>query len=105
MSRIRERITSASIQSTAGFDSIENSILITTNRIEIINNEILLPKKGYGNIVWNMAMIFDNEVDNIIVAEATCSMGIEGITAVFDSNDNLNGKYAVISYLGKINEE
>lgn len=107
MSRIRSRIQSAAIQQVAeieGGSSVESSILITTSKILIENNTIVLPQKGYGDIVWNLALIFDNNYDNIITSEASCNMSDDGLTVLFEETDNLNGKYAIVSYLGMDNE-
>lgn len=105
MSKITQLIHQDILQVEAGiFDSIENSFLVTTDRLLIFEDKITLPRKSFGAIIWNMAIIFDDFSSNVIAAEATCSLDPDQITVNFDPADNLNMKYAVVSYLGKANE-
>lgn len=105
MSRIRERISSAAQQVAAGVNSVENSILVTTNKLLIEDNKITLPSPGYGNVMFNMALIFNDNINNHLIAEVTCSMGQDGLSVIFDEEDNMNGNYAVVSYLGRGSDE
>ena len=76
-----------------------NLKLITTNKIPIINNKISLNYPCKGDVVHNMALIYDS-LDSIYYTEYQCISSYDGKYVVFDSSDNLNGKYAVITYLG-----
>lgn len=75
-----------------------NTELITTNKLLIQNNEILLNKTALGDIVHNSALIFDS-LDSNYFTEYSCTINSNGTKVLFESTDNLNNKYAVISYL------
>lgn len=103
MSKIRQLIDEISINNEAGVNSIENSRLITTNRLSIKEDKALLPSQSIGDIVFNIGFIFDNSKDDVFM-EGTCRSSTDGLYVEFDKEDNLNGKYCVVSYLGSINE-
>lgn len=75
-----------------------NTELITTERLLIQNNEITLNKISLGDIVHNSALIFDSLESNYFT-EYSCLINSDGTKVLFESADNLNNKYAIISYL------
>jgi hypothetical protein len=75
--------------------------IITTDRTLIQNDSITLNPPAIGDVVHNLAMIFDDSSTNIF-SEVTASVSVDGSTVQFDSTDNLNGKYALVSYFGNI---
>ncbi len=99
MSRIRELINSTATQIASGANSIENSTLTTTGRILIENNKALLPKKAIGDLVFNMAMIFDTVDSSVITSEVTATT--DGTYVLFDAADNVDLRYCVVSYLSE----
>lgn len=76
-------------------DSIK---LVTTERLLISNDAISLVFKTAGDIVNNHALIF-NDLTGMDVSEFTCHISTDGWSVQFDPSDNLNGKYAVVSYI------
>lgn len=80
---------------------VDNVELVTTERLLISNNSISLPFKADGDIVNGYALIFDN-LTAMEVCEFTCANSADGLSVKFDPNDNLNGKYAVVSYMAII---
>lgn len=76
--------------------------LYTTTKILIENNSIKLPYKPIGSIVHDMALLyFTNDVnDNDIIMEVTCN--VVGNNVMFDESDELNGHYAVVTYLAEL---
>ena len=98
MSRIRELILEDSKQVLFSENSIENSYLKTTDRLLIDEDgKALLPSEAIGDIVWNMAMIFDSPESSVIEKEVTVTT--DGIYAYFDISDNISDKYCIMSYL------
>ena len=98
MSKIRELIREDSKQVLFGENSIENSYLRTTSRLLIDNgNRALLPSMAIGDIVWNLAMVFDTLDSDVIECEATVTTN--GTHVIFEDSDNLKGKYCIVSYL------
>lgn len=79
-----------------------NTEIITTEKILISNNEINLQKTALGDIVHNMALVFDN-LNSIYYTEYSCTINPTGNKVLFEQSDNLNGKYAIISYLTNSN--
>jgi len=101
-SRVRRQINDTYIREVIGISAItENSVLITIDRTEIIDNKIILQHKGYGDVVFDSALLFDNLDDDIISMECTCSLSPDGFTVNFEEGDNLNGKYAILTYLAR----
>ena len=79
-------------------NGIENSYLKTTDRLLIDEDgKALLPSEAIGDIVWNMAMIFDSPESSVIEKEVTVTT--DGIYAYFDISDNIFFKYCIMSYL------
>lgn len=76
---------------------VDNVELVTTERLLISNNAISLPFKADGDIVNDYALIF-NDLTGMDVSEFTCHISDDGWSVQFDPSDNLNGKYAVVSY-------
>ena len=98
MSKIRALIREDSKQALYGSNSVENSLLRTTGRILISeNNTAMLPSLAIGDIVWNMAMIFEDEYTDVIFDEVTASTN--GTHVMFDDLDNIKGMYCIVSYL------
>lgn len=79
--------------------SFEARKLYTTTKILIEDNEIKLPYMNIGGVVHDMALIYLTEdvEDRIIELEVTCT-AIDGVVK-FDEEDELNGKYAKVTYL------
>ena len=78
-----------------------NTKLITTNHLLIIDNKITLPKIALGDVVFNTARVYENNVQGVFT-EYNCSVNAQGTEVLFDTMDNLNGKYAIVSYMIKI---
>ena len=98
MSRIRALIREDSKQITYGTNSVENSLLRTTEKILISENSTaLLPSLALGNIVWNMALLFDSAESSMISKEVTVTTN--GTHVLFDSSDIVKGMYCIVSYL------
>ena len=71
--------------------------IISTDKILIENDKINLPYKASGDIINNMALVYE-ESSNVYI-EYDCLCGEDGMSVIFNSSDNLNGKYAKVSYL------
>jgi len=76
---------------------IDNSLITTVTRELISSNQIVLPTESIGDIAFGYAKIFDS-LNSEIYDEYTCSISGDKLKCLFDSNDNLNGKYATFSY-------
>mgnify|MGYP003972113499 CR=1 FL=1 len=75
----------------------------TTEKLLIFDNVILLPFPSLGSVMYNAAWIFDGPQDTVYV-ENTCAVDPTNASLVlFDPLDNLNGLYAVVSYLRNVN--
>jgi len=76
-----------------------NAGIVTTERILIQNDQIALPMVILGDIIHNKALIFDGVQEDLyyIYDEATCTTNNNIV--YFDPSDNLNGRYAIVSYL------
>lgn len=75
--------------------------LITTKTIErtaILNNEITLPSSAVGDIIFNMAQIYDSIYTNVFY-EVTCTLSEDKTKVLFDAEDNLDYRYCVLSYV------
>ena len=79
--------------------SINNSKseIISTDKILIVNNKIPLPYKASGDIINNKALVYEDSSE--VYTEYSCLCDEDGMNVIFDSSDNLNGKYATVSYL------
>lgn len=89
--------------------------LFTTNPIKIMNNRCILPSTPLGNIVWNMALIFEDltatdfaadgslKGDRDYVAAECTGFTLNGKAVSFAATDRsfLNNKYAVFTYLSR----
>lgn len=71
--------------------------LITTDRLLIQDNKAMLPSQALGNILFNIAHIFESYDSNVLVMEVTVTT--DGTYLIFDSLDNLNEQYCVVSYI------
>lgn len=71
--------------------------IISTDKILIENNKIHLPYKASGDIINNMALVYEDSSEVYTMYECLCSE--DGMSVIFNSYDNLNGKYAKVSYL------
>lgn len=80
--------------------NVPTMVVVTTEKTLIQNNTISLDTIPLGDLIWNKAIIYDDVDSNLIVSEVTCST--EGNNVLFDSNDNVNGKYCVVSYFSMI---
>ena len=72
--------------------------LLTINKTKIQNNSINLIKRCKGDVVNNMALIYDN-TDSLYYTEYECNSSSDGTQILFKPEDNLNNKYCVLSYL------
>ena len=72
--------------------------LTTIERTPILDNEITLPKMALGDIVFNMAMVYD-DTDTNVFREVTCSLSEDKTKVLFDPADSLDYKYCVLTYL------
>lgn len=102
MSRTRDLINVLSKTRKAeasGVSRVENSILKTTEYLLIEDNKAITPSKIIGDIVWGMALIFDETRPNVIVNRVTCKASIDCKSIEFDTEDNLNGFFCVVTYL------
>ncbi len=98
MSIIRELIREDSKQALFAENSVENSYLRTTGRLLIDDtNKALLPSVAIGDIVWNMAIVFDSATSSVIAKEVTVST--DGTYVIFEDLDEVKGMYCIISYL------
>lgn len=79
-------------------ESLNSYKLITTEKILIIGNKITLPTQAFGDCIFNMAKVFD-DLDNQVYYEFSCIINTSGEEGIFDIEDNLDKKYAIISYL------
>lgn len=73
----------------------------TIERTSIFNNEITLPTTAIGDIIFNMAMVYE-DINTNVFFEVTCSLSEDKTKVLFDPNDNLNYKYCVLSYISLI---
>ena len=78
---------------------IERTELITTERLLINNDSVTLPYKAKGTTVLATAYVFDDNV-SYVFEEYTCAVATDKVTLEFDPLDNLDGKYAVVTFLG-----
>lgn len=77
---------------------IKSQYLKTTDRILIdFSNRAELPSVAIGDIIWNLALIFDDLDSTVIAKEVTVST--DGSFLFFDEQDNVKSKYCVVSYL------
>lgn len=98
MSRIRDLIREDTKQNEVGINSVENSYLKTTDKLLIgDDNRVLLPSIAIGDIVWNMAVIF-NEIDSYVI-EKEVTVSTNGSYLIFEDSDDVKGKYCIVSYL------
>lgn len=78
---------------------LQNLVGLTTiERTEIVNNEIILPKIALGDIMLNMAMVYDN-IDTNVFQEVTCTLSEDKSRVLFDPLDDIDYKYCILSYL------
>ena len=75
-----------------------NQEIVTLDRVQIANNKLALTNVVDGDIIQGYAIIRDTLLTNVI-DEYTCTVGAQYNTIEFDPTDNLNGKYATVSYL------
>lgn len=83
----------------------ESSTLVTTAKIEIIDNRILLPSRPIGDLVHNMMLVYepDYETNNVVTDydSVTIVHEAQGSFAVLNENNSITG-YGVVSYLTRI---
>lgn len=72
--------------------------LCTTDKKLITNNSIQLNRICKGDVVFNMCLIYE-DLQSVYYTEYSCAVSEDGMSIIFNSFDNLNGKYAVVSYL------
>lgn len=72
--------------------------VFTTEKTLIQNNEITLPYQALGDLIFNYAIVYP-DLSSPSFDEVTCVVQDDGFTVSFNPVDNVNGKYAVVSYL------
>jgi hypothetical protein len=79
--------------------NLQSSELVTTGKILIENNLMLLPSVPDGKLVWDLAIVYD---DGNVAEIYPCE--VEQIEDVFFAKleDGANGLYGVVSYLSKV---
>lgn len=103
--RPRSSFDSTILERIKEYDLIINRLgrrkLITTKRLLIIDNQAVLPYEVIGDIVHNMALVYDSEdLNDRVITEYTCSVDKHFLK--FDEEDELDGKYCVVSYLAEL---
>ncbi|MGB4497891.1 MAG: hypothetical protein WBI40_04265 [Methylococcaceae bacterium] len=84
-------------------DFLQQAGLFTTEKILIANCKMLLPSKPDGHLVFNLAMIYnDNNVAEIHGASVLEENG--KFYAHFGENEKVNGHFGVVSYLMQVTE-
>lgn len=77
---------------------IKSQYIKTTERLLInLANRAELPTPAVGDIIWNMALIFNDLTSNVVIKEVTVTT--DGKNLFFDELDNVKSKYCVVSYL------
>lgn len=98
---INNRITNLETTVNDEITEINNAInslrFTTTDKILIANKRIDLPSKSHGDVVFNMAQVYNFDETNVYV-EYRCSVSADGLSVIFNTDDNLDGKYAIVSY-------
>ena len=69
---------------------------LKTVKLLIEDNIVVLPSPSIGDIVWNMAAIFETAESTTIISEVTVTTN--GLQVYFEPDDNVNGNYCVLSY-------
>ena len=78
--------------------------LRTIERTAISNARIKLPSIALGDIVHNIALIFDDINTNVFL-EATCTLSEDKTEVLFNNMDNLDYKYCTLTYLSLKNTQ
>ena len=78
---------------------VESSTLVTSAKTLVVNNTAEMTSRIFGDVVWNIAKVFDTEETNVYT-EVTCTA--DGLSVILEQDDNVNGKYIVVSYLSVI---
>lgn len=96
LERIKEMQTAIELLNTRKLYTIERTL--------IENNMIKLPYNAIGTIVHDSALIYlNNDInDRIIMLEVTCTVNNNNNNVIFDIEDDLNGYYAVVTYLAEL---
>lgn len=84
--------------SSASFYVEGDAEVFTTEKTLIQDNKITLPHQALGDLIFNYAMIYQDLTSPPFI-EATCVVQDDGFTVSFNPADNVNGWYAVVSYL------
>ena len=90
-----------SSQDKIKLDNLESGYKITTFKGLVSSDKLVLPTKALGDLIHNLSLIFDNNTTNVF-KEVTCSLDTTGLEVQYDTLDNLNGTYAMVSYLSKV---
>ena len=75
-----------------------NLNIITSEKLLIQNNKILLNYKCKGDVIFNKALIYDN-TNSEYFTEYSCNSSPDGTFISFNPLDELNDKFATVSYL------
>lgn len=90
---------------TSGGGGSDNYTLVTTSKIEIIDNRILLPSVPIGDLVHNIMLVYasDYQTNNVVTDYDSVTITHEtgGSFAVLNENESISG-YGVVSYLTRI---
>ena len=97
-----ESTTSTNTQTEDTSDSTDTTLLVgaselyTTDKLQIIDNQIELDPAPTGGIVHNLALVFSSVDSTTIEKEVFCTL--EDNIVKFDELDNVDGMYAILSY-------
>lgn len=78
--------------------SLNNTKLITSSKLLIENDSITLTDLALGDCMFNSARIYE-DLSSEYFYEYSCNINSNGDKGLFETNDRLNGKYAIITYL------
>jgi len=72
-------------------------VLVTIDPTLIVNSRIKLPYPPVGDVIHDMSLIYNAPTGSRIMYEVTCIA--EDDYVIYDPDDNVEGKYGVVSYL------
>lgn len=102
-SRIRDLINQRAQYVAAISPLITDSqkyVIKTSEKLKIENNKAILVDEAEGDLIYNMALIFDEINTYLLIAEVSCKINpYNHKEVIFDSNDNLNDKLCTVSYI------
>lgn len=116
---IEEKVLQKNKEFETAIGDLQSSELVTTDKVLIKNNRIALSSQPDGKLVFNAAMVYDDngvveiydgisvETVTTITVDETVVPAIEKTVNTFfakfdDSITDVNNRYGVVSYLSKI---